>query len=95
MKTLLGYSWLADGVTKGEEQTLRDLAGPYRIDRYGLSALSTKPWFKDGFSDEELSVVGYLISIANRSRDRCPGNHRYALPGLRGDPGHFGVAVTE
>ena len=68
VKTLLGYSWLADGVTKGEEQTLRDLAGPYRIDRYGLSALSTKPWFKDGFSDEELSVVGYLISIASRSQ---------------------------
>ena len=68
-ETLLGYSWLADGVTSGEEQTLRDLSGPYRLDRYGLSALNTKPWFKDGISDEELTLIGYLISIANRNAD--------------------------
>ena len=68
-ETLLGYSWLADGVTRGEEQRLRDLSVPYRLDRYGLSALNTKPWFKDGLSDEELTVVRYLISIANRDAD--------------------------
>ena len=68
-ESLLGYSWLADGVTRGEEQTLQDLSIPYRLDRYGLSALNTKPWFKDGLSDEELELIGYLISIANRNAD--------------------------
>ena len=68
-ESLLGSSWLADGVTGGEEQTLRDLSRPYHLDRYGLSALNTKPWFKDGFSKEELTLIGYLISIANRDAD--------------------------
>ena len=67
-ETVLGYPWLADGVTGGEERTLWGLSIPYRIDRYGLSILNTRPWFKDGLSDEELTVVGYLISIANRSQ---------------------------
>ena len=68
-ETLLDYSWLADGVTKNEERTLWGLSVPYRLDRYGLSALNTKPWFKDGLSDEELELIGYLISIANRNAD--------------------------
>ncbi len=67
-ETLLGYPWLADGVTRGEERTLWGLSVPYRLDRYGLSALNTKPWFKDGLSDEELELIGYLVSIANRSQ---------------------------
>ena len=36
------------------------------LDGSGLAALKAKPWFKDGLSDEEIALVGYLGSIANR-----------------------------
>ena len=70
-KVLLDSPWLADGVSRNEEQslrTLRSLRGLYDTDRNSLSALKAKPWYKDGLSNDELKVVGYLISIATQSQ---------------------------
>ena len=55
-------------MTWAESQTLWSLRGLYAIERISLSTLNTKPWYKDGLSNEEIMVVGYLGAIAEQSQ---------------------------
>ena len=63
--SLLSSPWLADGVSENDRQTIWARRGLLAIGRSSLSTLTAKPWFEDGLSDKELTLVGYLGSIAN------------------------------
>ena len=65
---LLESSWLADGCEWVRIVGFWGMGSLYEIDRSSLSALITKPWFKDGLTNEEFMLVGNLGTIAYRSQ---------------------------
>ena len=64
-KVVLGSPWFSDGVTRTESRDPSAACGDlHDLDRSSISALTEKPWFKDGLSNEEFMLVGNLGEIA-------------------------------